>query len=62
MEEMKKAGLPTPTVNQIELHPWMKRPDIVQYCRDNNIAVEGYSPLVKGQRMSDPTLVKIAQK
>lgn len=62
MEGMKKAGLPTPTVNQIELHPWMKRPELVQYCHKNNIAVMGYSPLVKAERLKDPTVVSVAKK
>ena len=35
-------------VNQIELHPWQRKEDIVEYCRKNGIAVMGYSPLTKG--------------
>ncbi|KAK7111615.1 hypothetical protein V1264_011220 [Littorina saxatilis] len=62
LEGMKKAGVPTPTVNQIELHPWMKRTELVSYCRDNGIAVMGYSPLVKAERLKDPTIVSVAKK
>ena len=62
LEEMKKAGVPTPAVNQIELHPWMKRRELVSYCRDNGIAVMGYSPLVKAERLKDPTVVSVAKK
>lgn len=49
-----------PAVNQIEVHPWLTRTDIVSFCNANNIAVESYSPLVRGQKLQDPTLVKIA--
>ena len=35
-------------VNQIELHPWQRKEDIVEYCKKNDIAVMGYSPLTKG--------------
>ena len=62
LEGMKKAGVPTPAVNQIELHPWMKRYELVSYCRDNGIAVMGYSPLVKAERLKDPTVVSVAKK
>ncbi|XP_076458388.1 glyoxal reductase-like isoform X2 [Babylonia areolata] len=62
LEGMKSAGVPTPVVNQIELHPWMKRVDLVDYCRKNDIAVMGYSPLVKAERLKDPTIVSIAKK
>lgn len=61
LEGLKKAGLPLPSVNQIELHPFMKKADLVQYCRDNNIAVMGYSPLARCKKDDDPDLVKIAQ-
>ena len=51
LEEIRKANLPLPTVNQIELHPWLQQREVVKYCRDNNIAVMGYSPLARGVKM-----------
>ena len=56
------AGCPTPTVNQIELHPWQQKRDIVKFCREHGIAVMGYSPLAKGSHLSDDTLVQLAKK
>jgi len=61
LEEIKAAGMPTPTVNQIELHPWCQQRPIVEYCKANNIVVEAYSPLTQGQYFTDSTLVKVAQ-
>lgn len=49
-----------PAVNQIEVHPWLTRTDIVSFCHSHNIAVESYSPLVRGHKLKDQTLVKIA--
>ncbi|OAQ33763.1 glyoxal reductase [Linnemannia elongata AG-77] len=49
-----------PAVNQIEVHPWLTRTDIVSFCKENNIAVESYSPLVQAHKLQDPTLNKIA--
>ncbi|KAG0293813.1 hypothetical protein BGZ96_002263 [Linnemannia gamsii] len=49
-----------PAVNQIEVHPWLTRTDIVSFCHSHNIAVESYSPLVQGHKLQNPTLVKIA--
>ncbi|CAG8511466.1 2648_t:CDS:2 [Ambispora leptoticha] len=51
-----------PAVNQIEVHPWLLRNDIVTFCRENDIIVEAYSPLTKGLKLRDRTLVKIAKK
>lgn len=40
-----------PVVNQIELHPEHQRQELVDYCREQNIAVEAWGPLA--QRKSD---------
>jgi len=62
LEGLKKAGRPAPSVNQIELHPWQRKEDIVEYCRKNGIAVMGYSPLTKGQRLEDPDVLSLSKK
>ena len=62
MEGLKNAGLPKPSVNQIELHPWQQKVEIVQYCRQNDIAVMGYSPLAKGTRFGDQMVQDIAKR
>ncbi|CAG8567777.1 15132_t:CDS:2 [Cetraspora pellucida] len=51
-----------PTLNQIEIHPWLTRSDIVSFCNEHNIIVEAYSPLTRGQKLNDPTLVRIAKE
>lgn len=45
LEEIKASGLPMPEVNQIELHPWSQKPDLVAYLRDHNILPIAYSSL-----------------
>ena len=62
LEGLKNAGLPTPSVNQIELHPWMRRDEIVNYCHKEGIAVMGYSPVAKGTRFDDPDIIALAKK
>jgi diketogulonate reductase-like aldo/keto reductase len=62
LEGLKNAGRPTPSVNQIELHPWQPRRELVKYCRKNGIAVEGYSPLVKARCLDDEEITKLASK
>jgi len=44
--EIKTAGLPMPDANQIELHPWSQKPDLLAYMAQNNIAPIAYSSLV----------------
>ncbi len=45
LEEIRAAGLPTPEANQIELHPWSQKPDLVAYMQRNGIAPIAYSSL-----------------
>jgi diketogulonate reductase-like aldo/keto reductase len=52
----------TPAVNQIELHPFLTRRDLVAYCRGKDIQPEGYSPLTRAARMDDPVLSELAGK
>ena len=42
----RAAGLPTPHANQIELHPWSQKPELVDYLNATGIAPIAYSSLV----------------
>lgn len=46
IEALVEAGLPIPEVNQIELHPWCQKPDLVAYLKANHILPMAYSSLV----------------
>lgn len=46
IEEIKDAGLPLPDANQIELHPWSQKPNLVSYLAQNGISAIAYSSLV----------------
>ncbi|XP_064643539.1 glyoxal reductase-like isoform X2 [Lineus longissimus] len=62
LEGLKNAGRPAPSVDQFELHPWQQRKELVEYCKKNDIAVMGYSPLGKGKKLDDAEMTKIASK
>lgn len=62
IEALRKAGLPLPSVNQIELHPFKRNRDIVEYCQKEGIAVMGYSPLAQAKKHEDPDLIRIAKR
>lgn len=50
------------SVGQWEIHPWMNRDDIVQWCRERNVAVQAYCPVVRGERWGEPVVKKLAEK
>jgi diketogulonate reductase-like aldo/keto reductase len=49
-------------VGQWELHPWLARPEIVQWCEKRGIVLEAWSPLVRGERMSEKLLEPLTKK
>ncbi len=51
-----------PAVNQVEFHPELTQPHLLEYCRMHNIQVEAWSPIMQGKVLRIPTLKKIAKK
>jgi diketogulonate reductase-like aldo/keto reductase len=53
-----------PAVNQIELHifNYREQMELVEFCKQQEIVLEAYSPLAQATRMRDPVISKIAQK
>ncbi len=51
-----------PVVDQIEFHPGYPQFDAVEFCRQNGILVEAWSPLGSGRVLSDARLQKLAEK
>lgn len=62
LEQLKEDCSTVPHVNQVEYHPFQQPTDLIEYCRKEGIAFEGYSPLGKGKVLNDPTVLQIAQK
>ena len=62
LDELLSRASEPPAVNQIELSPFLfrSREDTVRRCAEEGIVVEAYSPLTKGRRLNDPTVVTIA--
>ncbi|SFU15861.1 aldo/keto reductase [Sedimentitalea nanhaiensis] len=46
LDEISAAGLPMPDANQIELHPWSQKPDLLAHMAKHDIAPIAYSSLV----------------
>lgn len=56
---IKQSGI-VPAVNQVECHPLLTRNEICQYCKENGIQMEAWSPLMQGH-LAIPTLQTIAE-
>jgi methylglyoxal/glyoxal reductase len=62
LDELASYSSIAPTVNQVEFSPYLYLKDLVSYCQSKQIQLQAYTPLVRGERMTDPKLVSMAQK
>ncbi|XP_069013387.1 glyoxal reductase [Embiotoca jacksoni] len=62
LEQLKEDCSVVPHVNQVEYHPFQQPNHLLDYCRQEGIVFEGYSPLAKGQVLSNPIVQQIAEK
>ena len=46
LEELVQKSLPLPSANQIEIHPWSQKQELVSYLKDKGIDIIAYSSLV----------------
>lgn len=49
-----------PSVNQIEVNPFLLRDDIDQYCQAKGIVIQAWAPLAKATKLDHPVVSKIA--
>jgi len=61
LELLEKESI-KPYCNQIEYHPFLKRNDILDYCKEKGIKVIAYCSLVQGEKNSDPVLMELSKK
>ena len=62
LEMLKKVSDVVPAVNQVEFHPLFNQPELLSYCRENNIAVQAYAPLARGAYLHSQLLLEIGRK
>lgn len=60
-EIYKTAHIP-PMVNQIEISPFITQSPLREFCAQEGIAVEAYSPLGRAKILKDAQLIKIGGK
>lgn len=60
LEQLARESDEAPSVNQIELHPWMQQRELKNYHAAHGIRTEAWSPLGQGQVLGEPTIAEIA--
>jgi diketogulonate reductase-like aldo/keto reductase len=61
LDQLLEHATVPPSINQIEFHPHLQSPGLVDYCDEHDIVVEAWSPLKAGQIIDDSELATIAE-
>lgn len=59
-ELLVEAGV-KPAINQVEFHPFLLQPDLLDYCKRQDIQLEAWSPLTRARYLDHPVIQEIAR-
>jgi diketogulonate reductase-like aldo/keto reductase len=62
LHELTEYSSITPAVNQIEFSPFLNLKEELDYCNRNQICLQCYTPLMRGNKHDDPRIVQLAQR
>jgi 2,5-diketo-D-gluconate reductase A len=62
LRRLREETETVPAVNQIEVHPYLTQPEVREFCAEQDIAVEAWSPIAQGKVLDDQTITSLADK
>ncbi|KAK9450637.1 NADP-dependent oxidoreductase domain-containing protein [Limtongia smithiae] len=62
LKELMTYATIKPTVNQLEVHPFLTRKELVEYCQANDIVVEAFCPITRGLKFKDQRVQALVNK
>ena len=62
LEELIKDAEIKPMIDQVEYHPRLTQKELKTFCKEHNIQLEAWSPLMAGQLLDNSELREIASK
>lgn len=62
IEELLGAFGVAPAVNQVELHPLFQQPELQAYCKEKEVAIQAWSPLMRNKALEIEEIAALAAK
>ncbi|KAH7907459.1 NADP-dependent oxidoreductase domain-containing protein [Hygrophoropsis aurantiaca] len=62
VEKLLTTAKVIPAINQVELHPYLAQPDLLEYCRSKGIYLTAYTPTGYATVRGDPLIISLAEK
>lgn len=61
LQFLAEHGL-TPSMNQVEYHPFFQRPELLQFCQKRAIILQAYRAVARGSALQHPIIQQLAQQ
>tara|TARA_Y100001970_G_scaffold256337_1_gene333977 strand:- start:22868 stop:23743 length:876 start_codon:yes stop_codon:yes gene_type:complete len=62
LDAMRSYASIMPSVNQIEIHPWLQRSELRAFSESLGATPMAYSPLARGHKVEDPKLGEVSAR
>ena len=62
LETLMRGASRMPAVDQVQFSPFHYRRRLLDYCLEQGIGFEAYSPLARGQGLQDPAITAVAER
>jgi diketogulonate reductase-like aldo/keto reductase len=62
LRQLLDTATVVPAVNQVEFSPFLFQRELLDFCMSQGIQIQAYSPLTRGRRLTDPALVRMAER
>ena len=60
LKQLLEIAKVIPVINQVEFSPYLYQKELLDFCNENKIQLEAYSPLTRGHKLNDKKLIDIA--
>jgi methylglyoxal/glyoxal reductase len=62
LKELFKTSDVKPAVNQVEFNPFNYQSELLSFCKENGIRLEGYTPLSRTNKFNNPVVQNLSAK
>lgn len=62
LQDVLEVAEVKPMVNQVEYHPKLSQVELLNFCKQNGIQMEAWSPLMQGELLQNEVLMDLAEK
>lgn len=62
LDELSTYANVVPALDQVEFSPWLYLKDLHAYTSERGIALQAYTPLVRGRKFNDPRIQELKKK